>query len=691
MIKRILTSIWFLAVFITVPLIILLPPVFDKYNCKVVSEGSVLSEQNASIYFEDLDSDGQIERIESFRQPGSVNRLAFQFFKENGGMVDQINFPDEFNNEINRLYFADVDKDGNKEVYAFSFQNDSLILNWVQVTPQISPFYSLPICKINYYNNHMLDYELGDFYCVDLENDGKKELVFAVAGGYSYSPRQIFKVDIENRGIEQSENTGSAYGPLSFFDLDGDGKLEIISEGKATPVRDWFNLPYNEPAPCLKIYNSDLTFYCPPVKFMEGVQSITQTFITKDDENRNELLCTLLSSSSECESFKAYKISIEGKKTDSLAYESIDRMRTKYVFQNDKGNFVTQINPSEFLEYNAKLEIISHFRIRGNENMNFISKGDINHDGYNEYFFTNSELNEIHIFSNNFRWHHVIDMKNQLLTSKVNLFVEQNRFNIVTTKRYLTYSFITSPYYFFRYFFYAGIYLAGVLLIFLLQKAIELRLKERYRLKSQVHELQLKTLRNQLDPHFIYNTFNTIASVIKQGKSEEAYNLFIQLSKMVRSNLETTNEIYSTIGQEVDFVKDYLGIQKYRFKELFDYEVDIDKKVNSEMKIPKMLLQIHVENALKHGIRNSSIKGFLSVRVIKEEKSIKMEIEDNGVGRKKSKQINAGVSGIGLSTIEQIIELNNQKGKNYISQKIVDLKDQNGMESGTLVVLRVMV
>jgi hypothetical protein len=366
-------------------------------------------------------------------------------------------------------------------------------------------------------------------------------------------------------------------------------------------------------------------------------------------------------------------------------------MRTKYVFQNDKGNFVTQINPSEFLEYNAKLEIISHFRIRGNENMNFISKGDINHDGYNEYFFTNSELNEIHIFSNNFRWHHVIDMKNQLLTSKVNLFVEQNRFNIVTTKRYLTYSFITSPYYFFRYFFYAGIYLAGVLLIFLLQKAIELRLKERYRLKSQVHELQLKILRNQLDPHFIYNTFNTIASVIKQGKSEEAYNLFIQLSKMVRSNLETTNEIYSTIGQEVDFVKDYLGIQKYRFKELFDYEVDIDKKVNSEMKIPKMLLQIHVENALKHGIRNSSIKGFLSVRVIKEEKSIKMEIEDNGVGRKKSKQINAGVSGIGLSTIEQIIELNNQKGKNYISQKIVDLKDQNGMESGTLVVLRVMV
>lgn len=69
---------------------------------------------------------------------------------------------------------------------------------------------------------------------------------------------------------------------------------------------------------------------------------------------------------------------------------------------------------------------------------------------------------------------------------------------------------------------------------------------------------------------------------------------------MVRSNLKNSTEIYTTLKDELDFVQDYLSIQKFRFKDMFEYVIDIDKNVNTKLKIPKMLIQIHVENALKH-------------------------------------------------------------------------------------------
>ena len=269
------------------------------------------------------------------------------------------------------------------------------------------------------------------------------------------------------------------------------------------------------------------------------------------------------------------------------------------------------------------------------------------------------------------------------------LFRKPNQFYIKSKNSFSVYSFAKNPLYLFRYSVYLLIYFISVLIIFLFQRILESRLKEKYELRNQVHELQLKTLRNQLDPHFIYNTFNTIASVIKQGKSNEAYDLFVQLSKMIRSNLEGSNEIYTTLKKELDFVRDYLTIQKKRFGELFEYEIITDKNVPQNLKIPKMLIQIHAENALKHGIRPLLNGGILTIRVIDEPQLTTIEIRDNGIGRRKAKEISSDSTGIGLKTIQQIIELNNANESQKITQQIVDLKDEKGLDCGTLVILKI--
>ncbi len=688
MVKKILTSIWFLAIFVAIPVVVFFPTVFSKYNCELVSQKRLDNLKDSRVYFEDLDSDTKIEKIIFFRQPVDGNTLSFQFFDENGGMIDQVNFAIEFHIDIHNLYFEDADGDGNKEIYLFSFERDSLVLNWLQVTPKESPLTSVGICELNYYEDGLLDYSIGPIYCVDLENDGKKELVFTVNGGYSYSPRQIFKVNTRNQTVTHSENTGSVCGPLTFSDLDDDGIKEIISDGQVGPARDWFNLPYNRPAPYLKVYNSDLSFFFPPIKFCEGIQSITQTFT--NGNNGKELICSFLSWSSDCEPFRVYKINVKGEKIDSLLYETKDRTRVKYVFQNARGNFVTQINPSEFLEYTPDLKILKKYKLKDQKNLSFISVADINNDGNQEYFLANTDSPELLVFSDNFNWSYSILTNDDLVTLEGDLFRKPNQFYIKTNSGYFIYSFTKNPYYIFKYFFFLLVYLLSVFIVFLFQKILESRLKERYELRNQVRELQMKSLKNQLDPHFMYNTFNTIASVIKQGRKDEAYDLFILLSKMVRSNLDSSTEIYTTIKSEIDFVNDYLNIQKFRFKDMFEYKIHIDKEVDSEIEIPKMLFQIHVENALKHGIRNLKTTGFLQIRILKVQQDVRIEIEDNGIGRDKSKIINKGKTGIGLKTIKQIIELNNQKGRNRISQKIVDLKNNEGLVAGTLVILNII-
>ncbi|NQU51863.1 MAG: histidine kinase [Bacteroidetes bacterium] len=686
--KKIFTSIWFLALIVAIPITLVIPPIFNKYKVELIKQENRPIVVNSRIYFEDIDSDGIPERIESFSQNGNSNRFLFQFFRENGGMVDQINFPLEFSPEMNRLHFADVDNDGNKEIYFFSFKKDSLLLHWIQITPKTGPFQTLPICEINTYNDGKIDYQLGKIYCLDLDADKQKELVFAVIGGFSISPRQIFIVDIKNRKIVKSENTGCANAILTFSDLNNDDKMEIIADGQVAPIRDWLDLPYNRPAPYLKVFDSDFNYFFPPAKFYEGIQSSTSTCVIGEGENK-ELFTTFLSGSADCVPFRAYKINLKGEKTDSLLYESSERMHSKMVFRNKRGNFITQIKPSVFLEYTNDLKFSAIHKLETTGNLNLLFNGDINGDGVFESLFTDVNRDVIHLFSDNFKWYLPIHLNDICMSSGENILFKGNQIYLLTGNGYLIYSFDKNPLFLLRFPVYISIYFICLLLVFLLQKIIESRLKEKYELQSQVRDLQLLTLKNQLDPHFIFNTFNTIASVVKNGKADEGYDMIVQFSKMVRNNLEGSTKIETTLKKEIDFVKDYLDIQRFRFKDEFEYKIQIDKEVDLSVLVPKLIIQIHVENALKHGIRNSKHKGIIQVNVKKQQGGVQIEIEDNGIGREEAKKQSSNSTGLGLKTIQQIIDLSNQKRKTRITQHLLDLKDEIGNARGTNVVVHI--
>jgi len=197
-------------------------------------------------------------------------------------------------------------------------------------------------------------------------------------------------------------------------------------------------------------------------------------------------------------------------------------------------------------------------------------------------------------------------------------------------------------------------------------------------------DLQLKSIKNQMDPHFTFNVFNTMAAMI-QEEGQSIYQPFLKFSNLIRNTLESTDKIARPLSQEIIFLQNYLDLEILRNSKLFDYTFQVAEEVDLNMKVPKMLLQIYVENAIKHGLRHKLEKGLLTVTIKKIENQIEIEVTDNGIGRAKAKEISAGSTGFGLQIMEDYFNLFNEYNTSKIQYDMIDLFDDQDNPAGTKV------
>jgi len=207
--------------------------------------------------------------------------------------------------------------------------------------------------------------------------------------------------------------------------------------------------------------------------------------------------------------------------------------------------------------------------------------------------------------------------------------------------------------------------------------------------EKEIIELQLKTIKSQIDPHFAFNAINTIASFIYSEDPDVTYDYFTRFARMIRNILEDNEKISRLLTEELDFVRNYLELQKMRFKDKFDYEILLDENIPPDTTIPKMIVQTYAENAIKHGLMHRKEGGKLTINVKKEDSRLLVTIEDNGVGREMAAQLNPNTTRRGLKIMEQIIELYGKLYHTGITQDIIDLADVDGRPLGTRVVLTV--
>ena len=160
------------------------------------------------------------------------------------------------------------------------------------------------------------------------------------------------------------------------------------------------------------------------------------------------------------------------------------------------------------------------------------------------------------------------------------------------------------------------------------------------KLKINNKKIALQSLRREMNPHFIFNSLNSVNQYIALNDELEANQFLSQYSKLMRTVMENSSDDFISFSKEIEFLQNYLILEKKRFTHAFDYSLDIDESIEhfSNLSIPGMLVQPFIENAIWHGLRYSENKGTLQVRFNKVGKSLRIEIEDNGIGIKKSKE-----------------------------------------------------
>ncbi|MCH4830292.1 sensor histidine kinase [Flavobacterium columnare] len=217
---------------------------------------------------------------------------------------------------------------------------------------------------------------------------------------------------------------------------------------------------------------------------------------------------------------------------------------------------------------------------------------------------------------------------------------------------------------------------------------------DKINLEKNVNQSNLRALKSQMNPHFFFNALNTLQSYIVANEKNEAIEYLSKFSNLTRIILEMTDKDWISIADEVKTLKLYLEIEKARFEEDFLFSIKTQADLDVEaIKIPSMLLQPYVENALKHGLLHKFGIKELYINFTIKDKILSILIEDNGIGRKKSQELNQIKNkkhqSFATNALQNRIDLLNEYNQKNISIEIIDKLTDNKLPNGTLIVIQI--
>lgn len=216
--------------------------------------------------------------------------------------------------------------------------------------------------------------------------------------------------------------------------------------------------------------------------------------------------------------------------------------------------------------------------------------------------------------------------------------------------------------------------------------------KERSEIEKARIQIEQRLLRSQMNPHFIFNSLNSINSFIGENNVREAQTYLAKFASLMRLILENSRRAMVVLDDEVQSLKLNLELEQLRFDGRFDFRIDIDRKIDPEdIYLPPMLIQPFVENAIKHGIKGKEGTGLITLAIKLEDGFLECIVEDNGVGREltmKNKKKEGHVS-LGTQVTLERLEILRQEKNPKAGLEIIDLKDENGAGTGTKVILRI--
>jgi two-component system LytT family sensor kinase len=187
------------------------------------------------------------------------------------------------------------------------------------------------------------------------------------------------------------------------------------------------------------------------------------------------------------------------------------------------------------------------------------------------------------------------------------------------------------------------------------------------RLEGRLIEAELKALKEQLKPHFLFNTLNTISVMVRDGKNEMAVTLLARLGSLLRMSLDGNHGNETSLRVEMDFLERYIDIQKARFPDRLTVDIAVEEAALA-VSVPWLLLQPVVENAILHGVAPKAGPGRVEIRGRIEDGALRLEVSDDGPGLPENRRV---LEGTGLTnTRERLAKLYGDAGRMMIRGRL---------------------
>ncbi|MBK5286067.1 MAG: histidine kinase, partial [Bacteroidia bacterium] len=223
---------------------------------------------------------------------------------------------------------------------------------------------------------------------------------------------------------------------------------------------------------------------------------------------------------------------------------------------------------------------------------------------------------------------------------------------------------------------FGGVGLAVVFSFFLFRS---FNRKRKVSFEKQISDVEMKALRSQMNPHFIFNSLHSINKFMLDNDKENASEFLSKFSKLMRLILENSREHEVTLEKDLSALELYMQLESLRFQNRFQYTIEVDENIDKENTlVPPLMLQPFVENSIIHGISNKD-NGLIQIKIKKENDMIHCSVEDNGIGREEAMTLSSTrkekSKSLAMSITHERISILNRLKKTKAALSILDLKD----------------
>jgi len=678
-----------LSLFVTLIILLIVPFNIPKYILKVQESTRTLI---PNVYvWDDLEQDGISDRIVFGTYETGTLFVAVNMYPS--GTVKEWNISGKFLNDFFNNFFliAAPTKTDKKEVFFFTRSNDSLFLNHIpDVLGKEQAVQRLFLSTTQFVNN-VIDCNVITPRLDDLDGDGAKELIFGLNAGFSLSPRAIFIYDFSKDSLMRSMETGNSVMDFLVADVNGDERKEIITMGYSPWNFQDTIVTYNDSSNWAMVFDHNLKLLFPPVEFPGRAGSTWAYNGLNNNSHFLKFYYLWQPPEKNPHGFQLFQFTFQGCKKMVKEFSEVDKrlLRGKKLLMQTGSEFkwIFPLQTGEIYLFDTsfrKSDIIGL-----DQQVDYLDTMDVDLDGQPEFLIYNYVLNTMTILRNNFSHPAIIKLELSDMR-KTKLSVKKGKdklplINLSTGTLCYSMSYKKNPWWYAYPVFWAAIWLAVLLFALLVRRIQRIQLEKRFATEKKITELQMKIVRNQMDPHFTMNAINAVMDAINREEKEEARDNLLHFSKMYRSLVLSADKIKRPLKDELEFTENYLALEQFRFGNRFTYKIEIDPSVDLAWEVPKMVIQSPVENAVKHGLLKREPGGEVVIHVFLEGHNLILEITDNGIGREQSSKTEKSSTGKGIQIMEQFFELYHKITGVRVNSEITDLNDSDTGKTGTKV------